>query len=205
VTPRNGGHAIARLIHMRPQREISAAVGLAIALAIGITAAPGVARAACAASPALSPDGFVGTVVRLGFDDRQAFVQKDNGTQVEVDGGTIGGGVSGEDYTFVLGGRYRIEPENSRPPFLVNDCTATTLLDVVSVSPSPSPPVSAAASAAAPPPIGSAAASAELTVFPTSSAHPDFVTGAIFVVIFAFLLSVAYAVRVLRRRLHRWD
>jgi hypothetical protein len=45
----------------------------------------------------------------------------------------------------------------------------------------------------------------QLTAYPTSSAHPDFVTGAIFVVIFAFLLSVAYAVRVLRRRLHRWD
>ena len=137
---------IARLKRTRLRREISAAVGLAIAVAIGVTAVPGVARAACAPSPSLSPYGFTGTVVRLGVDSRQAFVQKDDGTQVEVDGGSFGpgAGVSGEEYTFVLGGRYQIEPENSKPPFLVNDCTATTLLAVTSVSPSTSVrPVSA--------------------------------------------------------------
>jgi len=42
-------------------------------------------------------------------------------------------------------------------------------------------------------------------VFPTASAHPDFVTGAIFVLIFVVLLAFAYALRVLRRRRHRWD
>jgi hypothetical protein len=42
-------------------------------------------------------------------------------------------------------------------------------------------------------------------VYPTASAHPDFVTGAIFVVIFVVLLTIAYTVRVLRRRRHRWD
>jgi small neutral amino acid transporter SnatA (MarC family) len=54
-------------------------------------------------------------------------------------------------------------------------------------------------------PISAAPATSELTIFPTSSAHPDFVTGAIFVVIFALLLTFAYAIRVLRRRRHRWD
>ena len=191
-------------MRMRLRRDIGAAVGLATALAIGITAAPGVARAACAPSPSLSPYGFTGTVVRLGADPRQAFVQKDDGTQVEVDGGSFGpgAGASGEDYTFVLGGRYQIEPENSRPPFLVNDCTATTLLAMTSVPPSPSvspsTPVSAPVSAPA-----AAPASAQLMVFPTSSAHPDYLSIAVFVVIFLLLLGFAYAVRVLRRRLHR--
>jgi hypothetical protein len=184
---------------MRPARLIAAAGALAIAL-IGVTAAPGAARAACAPSPSLSPYGFAGTVVRLGVDSRQAFVQKDDGTQVEVDGGSLGAGHSGEEYTFVLGGRYQIEPENSRPPFLVSDCTATTLLGVVSLSPSPS--ASASAPVASP---AAAPASAELTVFPTSSAHPDFLSIGVFVVIFALLLALAYAVRVLRRRRNRWD
>jgi hypothetical protein len=186
---------------MRSLRRIGASGALAIAL-ISMTAVPGVAHAACAPSPALSPDGFTGTMVRLGTDHRQAFVQKDDGTQVEVDGGAIGPGVSGEDYTFVLGGRYQIEPENTRPPFLVNDCTATKLLDVVSVSPSPPPPVSASAPAGLPSLIGSAPApaSTQLTVYPTSSAHPDFLTGVVFVVLSAILLTVAYGVRVLRRR-----
>ena len=199
MTQRNGGLVIARLTRMRPARVIAAAGALAIAL-IGVTAVPGVARAACAPSPSVSPYGFTGTVVRLGIDDRQAFVQKNDGTQVEVDGGSLGTGHSGEEYTFVLGGRYQIEPENSRPPFLVSDCTATTLLGVVSLSPSPS--ASASASVASP---AAAPASTELTVFPTSSAHPDFVTGAIFIVIFALLLAFAYAGRLLRRRRHRWD
>jgi hypothetical protein len=49
----------------------------------------------------------------------------------------------------------------------------------------------------------SAPASTQLTLYPTSSEHPDFVTGAIFVVLSALLLGVAFAVRVLRRRLRR--
>jgi hypothetical protein len=191
-------------MRMRPLRGMGAAGVLAIAL-IGANAVPGVAHASCTGSPALSPNGFTGTVVRLGADDRQAFVQKDDGTQVEVDGGTIGGGFSGEDFDFVLGARYQIEPENSRPPFLVNDCTATTRLGLTSVSPSPSAPVSTSAPVGLPSPIVSTPASTELTVFPTASAHPDFVTGAIFVVIFALLLAFAFAVRTLRRRRHRWD
>lgn len=193
---------IARLKRMRLRREISALVALAIAL-IGVTAVSGMARAACAPSPSLSPYGFTGTVVRLGVDSRQAFVQKDDGTQVEVDGGSLGSGHSGEEYTFVLGGRYQIEPENSRPPFLVSDCTATTLLAVTSVSPSPSTP---------PPPLAStpvaspaAPASTEFTVFPTASAHPDFLSIAIFVVIFGLLLAVTAIFRVVRRRRNRWD
>ena len=197
---------IARLKRTRLRREISAAVGFAIALGIGITAAPGVARAACSASPALSPYGFTGTVVRLGTDHRQAFVQKDDGSQVEVDGGSLGPAIGGEDFTFVLGGRYQIEPENSHPPFLVSDCTATTLLAVTSVSPSTSPSTPQAPSAPASAPVSAPAAapaSAQLTVFPTSSAHPDYLSIAVFVVIFALLLGFAYAVRVLRRRLHR--
>jgi hypothetical protein len=196
---------IASPIHIRLLRLVGAAVGLAMALAV--SALPGVAHAACSASPALSPDGFTGTVVRLGADDRQAFVQKDDGTQVEVDGGTIGGGLSGEDFDFVLGARYQIEPENSRPPFLVNDCTATTRLGLTlaTASATASAPASAVASAEVPSAPAAALATTELTVLPTSSAHPDFVTGAIFVVIFAILLGIAYAVRVLRRRRHRWD
>ena len=85
---------------------------------------------------------------------------------------------------------------------LVTDPTATTLFAIVSASPSasmsPSTPVSAPVSAPA-----AAPASAQLTVFPTSSAHPDYLSIAVFVVIFALLLGFAYAVRVLRRRLHR--
>jgi hypothetical protein len=46
----------------------------------------------------------------------------------------------------------------------------------------------------------SAPASAQFTVYPTSAAQPDFLTGAVFVVLSALLLAVAYAVRVLRRR-----
>jgi hypothetical protein len=191
-------------MHMRSLHVIGAASALAIAL-IGASTLPGVAHASCAASPSLSPYGFTGTVVRLGPDDRQAFVQKDDGTQVEVDGGTIGGGVSGEDFDFLLGARYQIEPENSRPPFLVNDCTATTRLGLTLATPSPSAPVSTSAPVGPPSPINAAPATAELTVFPTSTAQPDFVTGAIFVVIFALLLAFAYAVRVVRRRRHRWD
>jgi len=76
---------------------------------------------------------------------------------------------------------------------------------VASASPSPSAPVSTSAPVGLPSPIGSAPATAELTVFPTASAHPDFVTGAIFVLIFVVLLAFAYALRVLRRRRHRWD
>jgi hypothetical protein len=196
----------ARLTHMRLLRGVGAAGALAIAL-VGVTAVPGVARAACAPSPSLSPYGFTGTVVRLGADDRQAFVQKDDGTQVEVDGGSFGpgAGVGGEDFDFVLGARYQIEPENSRPPFLVSDCTATTRLGLTLASPSPSAPASTSAPVRPPSPISAAPATAELTVFPTSTAHPDFVTGAIFVVIFLLLLAFAYMVRVLRRRRHRWD
>jgi hypothetical protein len=189
----------ARLTHMRLLRGVGAAGALAIAL-VGVTAVPVVAHASCAGSPALSPYGFTGTVIRLGADDRQAFVQKDDGTQVEVDGGTIGGGFTGEDFDFVLGAQYRIEPENSKPPFLVNDCTATMRLGLTLASRSPS----VAASGPLSSPIA-APATAELTVFPTSSAQPDFVTVAIFIIIFALLLVVAYAVRVLRRRRHRWD
>jgi hypothetical protein len=189
-------------MRIRPLRGIGAAGVLAIAL-IGANGVPGVAHASCTGSPALSPDGFIGTVVRLGADDRQAFVQKDDGTQVEVDGGTIGGGVSGEDFDFVLGARYQIEPENSRPPFLVNDCTATTRLGLTLATPSPSTPGSTSAPVGLPSPIVSTPTTAELTVFPTSSAHPDFVTGAVFVVFFAVLLAIALAVRALRRRLHR--
>jgi hypothetical protein len=140
---------------MPARRVIGGASAVAIALTC-VAAVPGVARAACAPSPSLSPYGFTGTVVRLGADPRRAFVQKDDGTQVEVDGGS-------------------------------------------------SAPVSTSAPVGLPSPIGSAPASAELTVFPTASAHPDFVTGAIFILIFALLLAFAYAVRVLRRRRHRWD
>lgn len=208
MTQQERGQVIARLSRMLARRAIGAVGALAIALA-GVAAVPGVARAACSASPALSPYGFTGTVVRLGPDDRQAFVQKDDGTQVEVDGGTIGGGFSGEDFEFMLGARYQIEPENSSPPFLVNDCTATTRLAPTLATPStsatPSAPVSTSAPVGLPSPISSAPATAELTVFPTASAHPDFVTGAIFVVIFVLLVGFAYAVRVLRRRRHRWD
>jgi hypothetical protein len=185
---------------MRLLRGLGLTGALAIAL-VSASAASGVAHASCAGSPALSPNGFTGTVIRIGADDRQAFVQKDDGTQVEVDGGTIGGASTGEDFDFVLGAHYRIEPENSKPPFLVNDCTATTRLDVAAESPSTSPP-SASGSVSSP---SAAPATAELTVFPTSSAQPDFVTGAIFIVIFALLLGFAYTVRVLRRRRHRWD
>jgi hypothetical protein len=184
---------------VRLRRGLGVTAALAIAL-VSANAASGIAYASCTGSPALSPNGFTGTVIRLGADDRQAFVQKDDGSQVEVDGGTIGGGVSGEDIDFVLGARYQIEPENSTPPFLVNDCTATTRLDLAAASTSPSAsPLSAVPSPSAAP------ATAELTVFPTSAAHPDFVTGAIFIVIFLLLLAVAYPVRVLRRRRHRWD
>jgi hypothetical protein len=189
---------------MRLLRGIGAAVVVAIAL-IGANGVPGVAYASCAGSPALSPNGFTGTVIRLGADDRQAFVQKDDGTQVEVDGGTIGGGFTGEDFDFVLGARYQIEPRNSSPPFLVDDCTATTRLGLTVANPSPSAPVSTSAPAGLPSPIASTPATAELTVFPTASAHPDFVTGAIFLLIFALLLAFAFTVRVLRRRRHRWD
>jgi hypothetical protein len=198
---------IARLIRMRLRCGIGAAAALAIALAIGVSAVPGVARAACAAgSPSLSPNAFKGTVVRLGADHRQAFVQKDDGTQVEVDGGSLGAGHSGEEVVFVLGGRYQIEPQNSRPPFLVNDCT-TTLLAVTAPSPdaSPSPSSPATPSSALPSPIGSLVASAQMTVYQTSSAYPDFVTVAIFAVLSAILLAVAYLVRVIRRRRDRWD
>jgi hypothetical protein len=191
---------IASPIHTRLLRMIGAATSLAIAL-IGVTAVSGVAHASCAGSPSLSPYGFTGTVVRLGADDRQAFVQKDDGTQVEVDGGVLGPAVSGEDFDFVLGARYQIEPENSKPPFLVNDCTATTRLGLTSPIPSPS----ASASTPLSSPVA-APATAELTVFPTSSAQPDFLTGAVFVVIFGLLLAFAFAVRVVRRRRrHRWD
>jgi hypothetical protein len=183
-------------------RMIGAVGALAIAL-IAAVVLTGVANASCAVSPSLSPYGFTGTVIRIGADDRQAFVQKDDGTQVEVDGGSIGGGFSGEDFEFVLGARYQIEPANSKPPFLVNDCTATTRLGLTVATPSPSAPVSTSATGGLPSPIGSA--SAELTVFPTASAQPDFVTGAIFVLIFGLLLAFAFAVRVLRRRRHRWD
>jgi len=190
---------IASLSRMRLLRGIGAVGAVAIAL-IGASASSGVAHAACAPSPSLSPYGFTGTVVRLGIDDRQAFVQKDDGTQVEVDGGSLGAGHSGEEYTFVLGGRYQIEPENSRPPFLVSDCTATTLFAITSASPSPSAPVSSSVSSPS-----AAPATAEFTVFPTSSAHPDYLSIAIFVFIFVLLLAFAFAVRVLRRRRHRWD
>jgi hypothetical protein len=189
-------------MYLRLLRTIAAPAALAIAL-IGVVAVPGVAHASCTGSPVLSPDGFIGTVVRLGSDDRQAFVQKDDGTQVEVDGGTIGGGATGEDFDFVLGARYQIEPRNSKPPFLVDDCTATTRLGLTSVSPSPSAPVSTSTPVGLPSPIVSTPASAELTVFPTASAHPDFVTGAVFVVFFAFLLAITLAVRAVRRRSHR--
>ncbi len=189
---------------MRFLRELAVVGALAIAV-ISASAASGVAYASCAESPTLSPNGFTGTVIRIGPDDRQAFVQKDDGTQVEVDGGTIGGASTGEDFEFVLGARYRIEPENSKPPFLVNDCTATALLAATSASPSPVGPESTSVPVGSPSLISAAPATAELTVFPTSSAHPDFVTGAIFIVIFLLLLAFTYTVRVVRRRRHRWD
>ncbi len=190
---------IASLLPVRLLRGLGVTGALAIAV-VSASAASGVAHASCAGTPATSPYGFTGTVIRLGADDRQAFIQKDDGTQVEVDGGTIGGGFTGEDFDFVLGAQYRIEPENSKPPFLVNDCTATMRLGLTLASPSP------AAAASGPVSSPSAApATAELTVFPTSAAHPDFVTGAMFVVIFLLLLAFTYAVRVLRRRRHRWD
>lgn len=197
MTSQERGHLIARLIRMRLPRWIGAASVLAIAL-IGVTAAPGIAHASCTGNPALSSDGFIGTVIRLGSDDRQAFVQKDDGTQVEVDGGTIGRGFTGEDYTFVLGARYQIEPRNSSPPFQVDDCTATMQLGLAlaTLSPSGSPSTPASSPSVAP-------ASAELTTYPTASAHPDFVSIAVFVVLLALLLAVAYIVRALRRRLHR--
>ena len=188
----------------RLRRMIGAVGALAIAL-LCTAAVQGVAHASCAASPSLSPVGFTGTVIRVGADDRQAFVQKDDGTVVEVDGGTLGPAIGGEDFEFALGARYQIEPENSKPPFLVNDCTATTRLGLTVATPSPSAPVSTSAPAGLPSPITSAPASAELTVFPTASAQPDFVTGAIFVLIFALLLAFAFTVRVVRRRRHRWD
>ncbi|MEA2674741.1 MAG: hypothetical protein QOI92_1933 [Chloroflexota bacterium] len=191
-------------MRMRLLRGVGAAGALAIAL-IGVTAVPGVARASCAASPSLSPHGFTGTVIRVGADDRQAFVQKDDGTVVEVDGGALGPAISGEDFDFVLGARYQIEPENSKPPFLVNDCTATTRLGLTLATPSPSGPVATSAPVGLPSPIAAAPTSAGLTVFPTASAHPDFVSGVIFVLIFALLLVFAFAVRTLRRRRHRWD
>jgi hypothetical protein len=196
VTHAERGHVIASRLSVRLLRGLGVTGALAIAL-VSASAASSIAYASCTGSPASSPNGFTGTVIRIGPDDRQAFVQKDDGTLVEVDGGTIGGGFSGEDYTFVLGGHYRIEPENSKPPFLVNDCTATTRLDAVAGSPSPASTIVSSPSAAP--------ATAELTVFPTSAAHPDFVTGAIFIVIFLLLLAFTYAVRVLRRRRHRWD
>lgn len=196
MTHAERGYVIAS--QLRVLRALGVTTALAIAL-VSARAASGVAYASCASSPALSPNGFTGTVVRLGADDRQAFVQKDDGSQVEVDGGAIGGAVTGEDFDFVLGARYQIEPENSKPPFLVNDCTATMRLDVAAASLSPSAPVGL------PAPISAAPATAELTVFPTSAAHPDFVTGAIFIVIFLLLLAFTYAVRVLRRRRHRWE
>ncbi|HWF42215.1 MAG TPA: hypothetical protein VN683_09040, partial [Acidothermaceae bacterium] len=150
-------HVIASLTPMRLLRGLGLTGALAIAL-IGVAAIPGVARAACAPSPSLSPYGFT-----------------------------------------------KIEPDNPKPPFLVSDCTATTRLGLTLASPSPSAPVSTSAPVGPPAPVSAAPATAELTVFPTSSAHPDFVTGAIFIVIFALLLAIAYTVRVLRRRRHRWD
>jgi hypothetical protein len=51
----------------------------------------------------------------------------------------------------------------------------------------------------------SAAVSTQLSVYPTAAAHPDFLSIAVFVVIFAILLAVAYIVRVIRRRRHQWD
>jgi hypothetical protein len=200
-------------------------LGLATAAALGAT--PGVANAVCAAgSPSLSPNAFTGTVVRLGVDHRQAFVQKDDGTQVEVDGGTLGPDVhSSDEVVFVLGGHYEIDPGNSRSPFEANDCT-TTLLGVVALasptptaSPSPSTsgspssgspssgstPTSATPTSALPSPIRSLVASAQMTVYQTSSTYPDFVTVAIFAVVSAILLSFAYLVRVIRRRRHRSD
>jgi hypothetical protein len=72
-------------------------------------------------------------------------------------------------------------------PFVVNGSAAPT-------------PALAAPSAPA-----SAAVSTQLSVYPTASAHPDFLSIAVFVVIFAILLAVAYIVRVVRRRRHRWD
>jgi hypothetical protein len=138
---------VARLSVMQFVHRLGAAAAMAGAMVLGIATSPTPAWASCVGSPAKSPDGFVGTVVRLGADHRQVFVEKDDGTQVEVDGGTINGGLSGEDFTFVLGGRYDIEPENSRPPFLVNDCTATTLLGMTSV------PAAATSAAAATSPV----------------------------------------------------
>jgi len=104
--------------------------------AIAVSATP--AQASCTGSPARAADAFNGTVVRLGIDDRQAFVRTDAGSVVEVDGGAAGLDVSsGEDYHFVLGGRYVIDPSNAVEPYLVNDCTATTLLGMTSVPATP--------------------------------------------------------------------
>ena len=101
MTHAERGHVIAS--QLRVLRGLGVTGALAIAL-VSASAASGVAYASCAGTPATSPYGFTGTVIRLGADDRQAFIQKDDGTQVEVDGGTIGGGFSGEDFDFVLGG-----------------------------------------------------------------------------------------------------
>jgi hypothetical protein len=122
----------------------AAMLAIATAATIAVSSTP--ALASCAASPAKAPDAFVGNVVRLGIDDRQAFVREDDGTVVEVDGGTVAENVaSGEDFHFRLGGRYEIDPTNAEPPFLVNDCTATTLLTMTTV-----PPVASALAARTP-------------------------------------------------------
>jgi hypothetical protein len=119
---------------MTRARILVAAIALLVGPFVAAQLPPGTASAACSASPPLSPVGFDGTVVRIGLDDRQAFVRKDDGTTVEVDGGNVhSDGMSGEDFHFELGGRYRVEPENSAPPFLVNDCTGTTLLGMTSL------------------------------------------------------------------------
>jgi hypothetical protein len=87
------------------------------------------AWAACSANPPRSPNAFNATVVRLGLDDRQAFVRTDDGTVVEVDGGNVYvDAVGGEDFHFILDARYDVEPGNATAPFVVNDCTATTMI-----------------------------------------------------------------------------
>jgi hypothetical protein len=123
---------------MRPRVAVSVAL-VALGQILLVTVVAGPARASCTGSPPRAPNAFDGTVVRLGLDDRQAFVSKDDGTVVEVDGGPIAEGVAtGEDYHFRLGGRYEIDPTNAEAPLLVNDCTATTLLAMTSLPPTAS-------------------------------------------------------------------
>jgi hypothetical protein len=148
------------------------------------------AWAACSANPPRSPNAFNGTVVRLGLDDRQAFVRTDDGTLVEVDGGNVHvDAVGGEDFHFILDARYDIEPDNATAPFIVNDCTATTMIAL------PQHAVQPSSSTASP----SSDALAPLTaVHVTSDTDPSWPLWLIGVLVAAVGLATALWVR--RRR-----